>query len=81
MPVVIRYCFMGIAVTLALREPHIFSPAGVILGLLSMKISAYAQPFFMEHNPDAGPVPEGEEEQEESPWGFGVFHNQPEEKQ
>lgn len=79
-PVVIRYCFMGIVVTLALLHPQIFSPIGVILGLLSMKISAYVQPFFMEHNPNAQPLPEEEEEKEPSQWGFGVFHNQPEDE-
>ena len=80
MPVMIRYCFMGIVITLALRKPHIFSPIGVILGLFSMKVSAYIQPFFMEHNPDARSVPEDGEEQEESPWGFDIFHDQPEDK-
>lgn len=79
-PVMIRYCFMGIVITLALLHPQIFSPIGVILGLLSMKISAYIQPFFMEHNPNAQPLPEEEEEQEPSQWGFGVFHNQSEDK-
>lgn len=80
-PVMIRYCFMGIVITLALLHPQIFSPIGVILGLFSMKLSAYVQPFFMEHNPNAQPLPEDEEEQEPSQWGFGVFHNQPEDKQ
>lgn len=75
-PVMVRYCFMGIAVALGLLRPHLFSPVGVILGLLSMKVSAYAQPFFMKRNPDAKPLPEDEwEEEEQSPWGFGVFHN------
>lgn len=79
--VMIRYCFMGIVVVLALRYPQIFSPIGTILGLLSMKISAYVQPFFMEHNPNVQPLSETVEEEEPSQWGFGVFHNQPEDRQ
>lgn len=102
-PVLVRYCFMGMAVTAGLLKPQIFSPAGVILGLLSMKVSAYVQPFFMEtprllsadltnrcshedsdfvqraapveKNPDAELFPEDDGEEEESPWGFGIFHN------
>lgn len=75
-PVLVRYCFMGIALSLALLYQEIISPVGVILGILSMKLSAYVQPFFMKSNPDAKPLPEdGAEDEETSPWGFGVFHN------
>lgn len=82
MPVMIRYCFMGIVITIALRYPRIFSPIGVILGLLSMKLSAYIQPFFMEHSIDAPSLPdESEEYEEQSPWGFGIFHHQSEDEQ
>ena len=78
-PVLIRYCFMGIAVAVSLLYPKIFSPVGTILGLLSMKLSAYVQPFFFRKNyakEDAQPILE----EEESPdiWGFGVFHTQQE---
>ncbi len=82
-PVMVRYCFMGIVITIALQYPQIFSPIGVILGLLSMKLSAYIQPFFMEHSMDApSSLPdESEENEEQSPWGFGIFHHQSEDEQ
>ena len=79
-PVMIRYCFMGMVITLALLHPQIFSPIGVILGLFSMKLSAYIQPFFMERNLNVQPLPESEEEQQTSPWGFGIFHHQSEDE-
>lgn len=84
-PVMIRYCFMAFIITLSLLHPQIFSPIGVILGLFSMKLSAYIQPFFMhkgeqssEYNENIQSFSENEEEQETSPWGFGIFHNQSE---
>lgn len=83
-PVVIRYCFMGTAIAISFLYPKIFSPIATILGLFSMKISAYVQPFFFEKNTDADTLREDicieeEEDEEQSPWGFGVFHQQPRE--
>jgi hypothetical protein len=83
-PVLIRYCFMGIAIAISLLYPQIFSPIGTILGLLSMKLSAYVQPFFFEKNTNAGELQTGiteeeDDEEEQSQWGFGVFHQQPRE--
>ncbi len=48
-----------------------------------MKLSAYIQPFFMEHSMDApSSLPdESEENEEQSPWGFGIFHHQSEDEQ
>lgn len=80
-PVLVRYCFMGFAILIALKYPQIFSPIGVIAGLFSLKISAYIQPFFMKKEVVSEEMQEQiglleEEEEEPSKWGFGIFHNQ-----
>ena len=41
----LRYVGMIIAIVLALTFPSVFNIIGVLLGILALKFSAYAQPF------------------------------------
>jgi len=73
--VLMRFCLMGTAFTIGLIFPQICAPLAVICGLFAMKLSAYFQTLFIKSDPNVQPLPEEEwEEEEESQWGFGVFH-------
>lgn len=42
----IRMGIMSVAVVIAMYLPNVFSLVGVVLGMLTLKISAYIQPFI-----------------------------------